>query len=279
MTELQKRILIGVPGIFLLIFCIVWSRYTFGALFLLITVLALWEFFTLIERDQVKPMKYLGTGIGAIVFIANFYFAEKMAQGEIIPLRFVLFIIPMVFTFFLFELFKKNELPFTNISFSLSGIIYIAFPFAILNYIVLFPEEYSQEFYHPEILISYFLILFANDTGAYFSGKKFGKHKLFERISPKKTWEGSIGGFLFSLSVAIGLSFIFKTIGLIDWIVLSVIIVVFGTLGDLVESYFKRGLGIKDSGTILPGHGGVLDRFDSLLLSVPFVFVYLRLYT
>ena len=276
MNELTKRILIGVPGIIFIIFCIIYSPYTFGALFLLVTVLALWEFYNLIENDEVKPMKYLGTIIGATVFIANFYFAQQMAQGEHIPLRFVLFIIPMVFLFFLVELFKKNTSPFTNISFSLSGIIYIAFPFAILNYVVMFPEEYTSNYYHPEILIYYFLMLFANDTGAYFAGKQFGKTKLFERISPKKTWEGSVGGLLLSLSVATGLSFIFTTIDIIDWLVLATIIVVFGTLGDLVESYFKRGLGIKDSGNILPGHGGVLDRFDSLLLSVPFAFVYLR---
>ena len=160
MNELTKRILIGVPGIIFIIFCIIYSPYTFGALFLLVTVLALWEFYNLIENDEVKPMKYLGTIIGATVFIANFYFAQQMAQGEHIPLRFVLFIIPMVFLFFLVELFKKNTSPFTNISFSLSGIIYIAFPFAILNYVVMFPEEYTSNYYHPEILISYFLMLF-----------------------------------------------------------------------------------------------------------------------
>jgi phosphatidate cytidylyltransferase len=239
----------------------------------------LWEFYSLIENKHVKPQKYLGTALGGLVFAANFIFAQRVACGEKTPIILVLVIVPLAFLFFLFELFKKHHNPFTNISFSLSGIIYIAFPFAILNYLVMYPGLISREYYHPEMLISFFVILWASDTGAYFAGNFFGKHKLFERISPNKTWEGFFGGVLLSVLVAIVVSTFITHIDWVDWVVIGALISTFGTLGDLVESYFKRGLGIKDSGNILPGHGGILDRFDSLLLSVPFVFVYFRLFT
>jgi phosphatidate cytidylyltransferase len=129
--------------------------------------------------------------------------------------------------------------------------------------------------FHYGVVLGFLVILWLNDTGAYFVGSLIGKHKLFERISPGKTWEGSAGGAVFALLTAWGLSFIFKQLDALQWIFLAILIVISGTLGDLVESMLKRSLGIKDSGTILPGHGGLLDRFDAVFLSAPFVFVYL----
>ncbi|MCI5057129.1 MAG: phosphatidate cytidylyltransferase [Flavobacteriales bacterium] len=278
MKDLSKRVVTGVIGVIVLIGSILWSQYSFGIFFLIITMAGLWEFYNLIENKHVKPQKYLGTALGGLVFVANFIFAQRVACGEKTPLTLLLVVVPLAFLFFLFELFKKHPNPFTNISFSLSGIIYIAFPFGILNYVVMYPGLMASEYYHPEMLISYFLILWASDTGAYFAGNFFGKTKLFERISPNKTWEGFAGGIALSVIISIVVSRFIDHIDVIDWMVIGFMISVFGTLGDLVESYFKRGLGIKDSGNILPGHGGILDRFDSLLLSVPFVFVYFRLF-
>ena len=131
---------------------------------------------------------------------------------------------------------------------------------------------------HYGIVLGFLLILWFNDTGAYFVGSLMGKHKLFERISPGKTWEGSAGGALFALLTAWGLSFVFHRLDVVQWLILALITIIAGTLGDLVESMLKRSLGIKDSGNILPGHGGMLDRFDAVLLSAPFVFVYLALF-
>lgn len=256
--------------------CILWNQYTFGILFLIIAVLGLWEFYINLEKGGYQPQKYLGTILGAFIFVANFFFAESLAKNENIKLTWVLYLIPVSCVFFLVELYKKNENPFTNISFTLSGVIYIAFPFALLNYIVMFP---NTDFYHPEIFIGFLFLIWAGDIGAFFVGKKFGKHKLFERISPKKTWEGFFGGLGLAMIVATVISFYFVSISLFDWLALSIIISIFGTLGDLVESQFKRGLGVKDSGKILPGHGGILDRFDSLMLSTPFVFSYMKLFT
>jgi len=118
-------------------------------------------------------------------------------------------------------------------------------------------------------------MLWANDTGAYLSGRSFGKHKLFERISPNKTWEGFIGGILLAVVIALNLEHYFGALSKWEWVTMAVIIGVFGTLGDLVESMLKRSLGVKDSGNILPGHGGLLDRFDGLLMAAPLVFFFL----
>ena len=131
---------------------------------------------------------------------------------------------------------------------------------------------------HYGIALGYLLLLWLNDTGAYFVGSLVGKHKLFERISPGKTWEGSAGGALFALATAWGLSMLFIQLTTMHWLILAIIVVISGTIGDLVESMLKRSLGIKDSGNILPGHGGMLDRFDAVLISAPFVFVYLALF-
>ncbi len=279
LTELQKRIATGIFGLVVMLACILWNQYSFGFLFLVISVLGLWEFYSNLEKGGYQPQKFLGTGLGAVIFIVNFFFAQSISKCESIQLTWVLYIIPVSCVFFLVELYKKNENPFTNISFTLSGIIYIAFPFGLLNYLVMFPNYLCTNFYHPEIFIGFLFLIWAGDVGAFFVGRKFGKHKLFERISPKKTWEGFFGGVALAMAVAAIISYYFTSISTIDWLVLSLIISVFGTLGDLVESHFKRGLGVKDSGNILPGHGGILDRFDSLVLSTPFVFSYMKLFT
>ncbi len=133
-------------------------------------------------------------------------------------------------------------------------------------------DSYS---YHPHNLLGYFFILWTYDTGAYLAGSKFGKHKLFERISPKKTWEGAIGGALLALTIAYIISLYFTSFSMTNWMIIAIIIIITGTLGDLVKSSFKRSINIKDSGNIIPGHGGILDRFDALFLSAPFVLCYL----
>jgi phosphatidate cytidylyltransferase len=129
----------------------------------------------------------------------------------------------------------------------------------------------------PNILVGFFIILWIYDSGAYVFGVSFGKHRLFERISPKKSWEGFIGGSIVAISAANVISVFFTELRLFDWLIISAIIIVFGTFGDLVESLLKRELNIKDSGNILPGHGGILDRFDGIFLSVPIIFAYLQI--
>ena len=169
---------------------------------------------------------------------------------------------------------KKN--PVHNWAYSMMSQIYIALPFSLLNILAYYSlDGQTVSGYTPILPLSIFIFNWVNDTGAYCTGMLFGKHRLFERISPKKSWEGSIGGGIFSILAAWGMSHFFPFMSLWVWIGLGLTVVVFGTWGDLTESLLKRSLGIKDSGNILPGHGGMLDRFDSTLMAVPAAVIYL----
>jgi len=170
-------------------------------------------------------------------------------------------------------LYRKKEKPILNVSVTVLGLIYVALPLSLLN-AMNYPDHGSILKHFPAFLLGYFMISWVYDTGAYLIGKNFGKHKFFERISPKKTWEGTIGGFAIVLPATYGLYAISTGIPLIDWFALMILVIIFGTFGDLAESLFKRSLKLKDSGSILPGHGGILDRFDTIFLSATFVFLY-----
>jgi len=173
------------------------------------------------------------------------------------------------------ELFRKKDASWNRIGACFTAFFYVALPFGLLNALFVLPD---REGYHTGILIGTFVIVWSSDIFAYLAGSMFGKHRLFERISPKKSWEGSIGGLLFALLAAYILSLFFNELSLTRWLIMAIIIVITGTLGDLSESFLKRKAGVKDSGNIFPGHGGVLDRFDATLFAVPFVFVYINLF-
>jgi len=175
----------------------------------------------------------------------------------------------------MFALYKQNtHHPIISLGLTLFGVIYIAFPLSMANLIV-----FKNESYQYAMIIGVLIAQWANDSGAYFVGKSMGKTKLFESISPNKTWEGTIGGTLISLGIIYIWSLYFTDLTTIEWLGLSIIVSVFGSYGDLIESLFKRHLAIKDSGSILPGHGGFLDRFDGLLFALPFVTLYLMVIT
>src|SRR5690606_15573525 len=152
------------------------------------------------------------------------------------------------------------------------GLFYVSMPFALLN-----AAAFHEGNYNFEIIFGCLFILWASDTGAYFAGTFFGKRKLFERISPKKSWEGFFGGAALAMIFAYGIATFFHSLAMLDWLIIGVIIVVGGTFGDLIGSLLKRSIEIKDSGDSLPGHGGFLDRFDGLIISIPFIVAYLEL--
>ena len=237
-------------------------------LFTLIVLLGTDEFYGLVKKSkEIKPIRFWGT-ISSVVLMITL---GLVIQGKLRTSYVVIPVMMLFFTFFI-ELYRKKDNPFTNIGYTILGNIYVVLPFAMLFYLGHYNGDYNYE-----IILGFFILLWTSDTGAYLSGKFLGKHKLFERISPKKTWEGSIGALLLSIGVGYVLSIYFTDLTLINWIIIACIIVIFGGLGDLVESMLKRSLKIKDSGNILPGHGGILDRFDGLLLSAPFVYSYLIL--
>ena len=271
MNNLATRSLTAVFFVIIIIGSALLGQTVFSVLLLIITVLSLNEFISIISNDTIQPALWPTLIAGGITY--GLFASNAMA---LIPAAGLLAVIPFIFGLFLIELWRNKSKPFSNIGMSILGIIYIALPFGLLMY--LFDPVRLSGPYHYGIVLGFLFILWLNDTGAYFVGSVIGKHRLFERISPKKTWEGWAGGALFALLTAWGLSFVFKQLDVTQWITLAVIIVITGTLGDLVESMLKRSLGIKDSGNILPGHGGLLDRFDAVLLSAPFVFVYLALF-
>jgi cytidylyltransferase family len=217
-----------------------------------------------------KPISILA---GLFLFLCFGYIGVVPGANEIfIPYLF------LILYLFISELYKKQSNPLNNWAYAMMSQIYIALSFALLNVLAYHSsatESVSQ--YNPILPLSIFIFNWVNDTGAYCTGMLFGKHRLFERISPKKSWEGSIGGAVFSIIAAIVLAHFFTFLSTGVWIGLGLTVVVFGTWGDLTESLMKRTLGIKDSGNILPGHGGMLDRFDSTLMAVPAAVVYLYL--
>ena len=272
MNNLAKRTVVGVPGAAFMVWLIFFNPYSFTFLFFLITVLSLNEFYRRSSDGQLRPQRWMGLASGILVFAVivslkcDFSSFFDTATG-------MLLLIPLLFTVFFIELYRKSSQPFMNIAYTFLGILYIPVTMAIAT-LLGWSSDDGQ--FHPSNMFGYFFILWAHDIGAYFAGRWWGKHKLFERISPKKTWEGSAGGVAFSFLVAHFISLYCPGFTRIEWFAVTVTILITSTLGDLVESMFKRSISIKDSGTLLPGHGGMLDRFDGLFLSAPFVYVLLE---
>lgn len=270
LSELKQRVIAGVIGAALIVFCSFYNEWTYFGLFFLICMFTQWEFYKLLGIDGNLPLRHFGTFTGQFIFTLSFLIERFQLNTDYYFLVWIL--ISGVYFIKLYEYIRRDLKPLVNIAFTFLGIIYVAVPFALLNHAVFFQQQYSYQ-----IIIGSLLIIWASDTGAYFAGRQFGKSKLFFKISPKKTWEGSIGGALFALLIGYILSIYFKDLNLWQWLSIAAIIVVTGTYGDLVESLFKRSIRIKDSGDTIPGHGGFLDRFDSLLLSAPFIVAFVKL--
>ena len=277
MSNFWARTITGLSMVFILLAALWFSGWVFAVIFLVITILGLWEFYGLIRQGTCHPQKYFGTIAGAILYLAialTCLAPWSQKTSEHIWLSFIPFVIPipLFFLSFIIEIYRKKPNPLVNIAMTTLGFFYIALPFSLL---IFFNRPDVLHFLGmPVILVGYFAFTWIYDTTAYLYGKQFGKHKFFERISPKKTWEGTIAGAVVTLIAAFGLHFLVPDLPLSDWLALACMVVFFGTQGDLVESLFKRSLNVKDSGTILPGHGGILDRFDTMLISAPFVFLY-----
>jgi phosphatidate cytidylyltransferase len=263
-----QRTLTGTVFVAVLVAAIIFNQIIFSGLFFIITILGLSEFYKLWKGGGKNLQEYFGITLGALT-----YLGLASVSNNLINVDFLLLLLPLIMGAFIVELYRNKPSPFENVALTLSGVLYIAVPFGLLNFLYV-----SSDHYFYILLLSYFVLLWINDTFAYLFGMTFGKHRLFERISPKKSWEGSVGGGLTAILTAWIFSRYETSIPFIHWAVIALIIVVAGTLGDLVESMMKRSLQIKDSGNILPGHGGILDRFDAVLISAPIVFVYVELF-
>jgi phosphatidate cytidylyltransferase len=264
MKDLQKRTIWGALFVAILVGSILLGEFTFAPLFLIISAASLKEFFDITRKADFKPQYITGIISGIILFSISFLTAYGVVSAKIL-----LIMIPLSSFILISELYRKKENPLQNIAITFLGIIYVSVPFSLMNFIVF----QDVNVYNPDLFLSLFIFIWVNDSGAYMAGTAFGKHRLFERISPKKSWEGFIGGLLSTVLVAYILSVTFVSeYSFAFMTIIAVIIVVTGTLGDLVESLFKRNLGVKDSGKVIPGHGGLLDRFDSIILAAPIVF-------
>ena len=249
-------------------------------LFSIVTGLTIWEFCGLVnERDGVTVNRFICTVAGVYFFYAMTYFCSDLYGGAAKSVVFIPYLVTIVYLL-VAELYSKQKDPINNWAYTMLSQMYRALPFSLLNVLAFTATPNGQVAFNTVLPLSVFVFLWINDSGAYCVGSLLGRHKLFPRISPGKSWEGSIGGGLFVVAAAYawGLFENDEGVGMLNelqWAGLGFVVVIFGTWGDLVESLFKRTLGVKDSGSILPGHGGMLDRFDSSLLAIPAAVVYL----
>lgn len=278
MIGLRQRFITAIFFVLLMLGGIFGGRYPFVALFAVINMLCLWEFLSMTleyrkkKRDKIR--KLIGLAFGMIPFALV---AAINLQWVSSPERMLIFVLvllfPALFLALIYELYSAAENPFANVGLIILGMIYIGIPFSLVE-ILAFHEGDFQGM----TIFGILLLTWANDTGAYLIGSQIGKRKLFERISPKKTWEGSIGGMIVTILIALLMHQLYGSISWERWVGLAIIVSVFGTFGDLVESMLKRSSGKKDSGNILPGHGGILDRFDAFIFVIPFATTFLLLF-
>lgn len=269
-SNLIQRSITGLFFVLLLLFCIIFNAYSFGVLFLLVTCLALIEFHKILaQKFEVQLTNFFTVGSGAVLFLSIFAINAHWFDYRILAVYFL-----SVCLVFIAELYRKKENPLINWAVFSLGQIYIALPFSLLSTIG-FANGNGE--YNYLFVLAFFVSIWVYDTGAYLVGMSIGKHRLFERISPKKSWEGFFGGLIFALGAGYVFSMFEPSLSVFEWLGFSLIIVIFATLGDLSESLLKRTVGIKDSGNILPGHGGILDRFDSILFASIIISIYLQL--
>lgn len=283
MTDKQKNFIVrAITGVLFVavMVCGFLNPRAMILLFTIITALTLWEYTGLVNDDEknIQVNRFISTVAGVYLFIAVAAWRTGIVGNFVVMVPYILSIVYLMVS----ELYTGNKTAINDWAYTMFGQMYIALPFSLINILAfeMAPDGSGVRF-DTLLPLSIFIFLWANDTGAYCTGSLLGKHKLFPRISPAKSWEGSIGGGILVLIVAAILGYIANngsdthTLNIAQWMGLGLVVVVFGTWGDLVESLFKRTLGVKDSGNILPGHGGMMDRFDSSLMAIPAAVVYL----
>ena len=298
MKNFWLRAISGFVLLGIVLVAILWAKWSLVLLLAAIIVGGQREFYRMASKAGYAPQRYLGIAAGLILLVIAFWLMLTMDEsplinwarnirGDYLLIIFGLFLfitisLPLMF---IYELFRKSPTPIANVGTTLMGFIYVAMPMSMLLFI---PLMLTPDVWRAKIVLFYIFIIWANDSFAYLFGITLGKHRLFERISPKKSWEGFVGGLfgaalmgfiaakdIISDMECCGMADINETGIMVKWIGMALIAAVAGVFGDLVESLFKRSIDIKDSGRIMPGHGGWLDRFDALLLSIPFSFIYL----
>lgn len=277
MKNLVVRTLSGLVLAAVVLGAIVWSQWSFGALLAALLVGGMYEFYTLAGKQGNAPQRVVGLVAGIVLFALNLAFVSDdireilgvARQAFGCGLAFLLLLLPAMF---ICELYRRGENPASGIGTTLMGICYVALPLSLMCYIPIL----GSDTWNPWVMVAYIFIIWANDVFAYLVGMTCGRHRLCERLSPKKSWEGFFGGLAGAVATGLAAAYALDANYWV-WGGLALVASLSGVAGDLVESMFKREAGVKDSGQVIPGHGGVLDRFDALLLSAPYVFLYLLL--
>jgi phosphatidate cytidylyltransferase len=268
LKNLLQRTIAGIGYLVVVIGSLFLGKYAFGAVFLLLALLALAEYYKLTDIPRYSLATVSGIVTAGLIIVLSFlvacreihlYYLTIVGLGPLLT--------------FIIALYSPKTDFIKDFSRVFLGIVYIILPIAIMNYLV-FPAINEHEYTH-RIVLGIFILVWINDTGAYVTGSIAGSHKLFPRISPKKSWEGLIGGTMLTLLPAFWMNRVMGILSIPDWIILAIVVSVFGVYGDLTESLIKRNANKKDSGTLIPGHGGVLDRLDSILFVIPVSVIYL----
>ena len=270
MKNLLTRSITGLLYVAFVLGCILGGKISFAFLCLVFIAVGLHEFFTIHRNNGSHPLWILGIASGMAFFLVVFLNANNLLE----PKWFILFI-PLLLVFLVIEMFRDKPNPFGNVAITLLGLVYICLPLSLLSFLVI-PGPGAV--YTPYMLITVFVLIWAFDTGAYIAGVAAGRHKLYPRLSPKKTWEGVIGGVVLTVIVAVLISHFYQPVNSIGMVCAALLTAMGATFGDLAESMLKRSMNIKDSGKLLPGHGGLLDRIDSLLFVGPIIYVFLTFY-
>ncbi|MDR0349865.1 MAG: phosphatidate cytidylyltransferase [Tannerella sp.] len=270
MKNLITRALTGIIFVAVIAGGVYIHPYTFLGLFVLIVGLTLWEFYGFVNNNIRPVHKITGILSGMYLFAASFFYAGGYVPSNVF-LPYLFFLLLMLIT----GLYHKSENSVNDWAIGLFAQFYCAGLFSLLNFIA-FSPDYS---YNPHYVLLIFIFVWLNDTGAYLVGSTMGKHRLFPRISPLKSWEGFWGGLIVTIAASQLIAWCFPgDLMWYDWLFISILVVLFGTWGDLVESLMKRTYGVKDSGRLLPGHGGIQDRLDSVMLATPAVFLYMEFF-
>lgn len=264
---MQTRAITGFFFVVVMLAMLLSGVYAYTLFFTILTLMSVREFYGLINDNAIKLNDKIGLVLSFFVFLSTALYLNTDYEGTVF-----IVILPMLAFVYIRELYSRRKSPFLAIAYTLFGVLYVVLPFACFYSLAYIEGNYN--FHYP---LGFLVMLWSSDTGAYLVGRSFGRRKLFERHSPKKTWEGFVGGMLLCLLTGFILSNYYTGIATWQWLISALIIAVFGTFGDLTESMLKRSYDVKDTGSLLPGHGGLLDRFDGLLLAAPLVYAFLKL--
>ena len=268
--KLGTRAITALVFVLVLLSALLWNYLSFTLLFFVISIWGLIEFYRVCESIGARPQKMTGYLLGALFYMAFIRIGYLPVIGGMTPIDLKPFLILFPFIILAGAVFSKKSNPFTNALYTITGILYSVMPFALLHELVFLNGSLQQSStFLPNILLGIILLIWCNDTFAYLGGSIFGKHKMIERVSPGKTWEGTVIGVLAGFGGSFIIAAYEPDIKPLFWLMTGIVVPIFATLGDLVQSVMKRQANVKDTGSIMPGHGGILDRFDSLIFVSP----------